>query len=39
MVVSVKNKYPALSKIFGEDMVCMIKDWTFFYLYLIFYLI
>jgi hypothetical protein len=26
MVVSVKNKYPALSKIFGEDMVCMIKD-------------
>jgi hypothetical protein len=39
MIVSVKNKYPALSKIFGEDMVCMIKDWIFFYLYLIFYLI
>jgi hypothetical protein len=24
MIVSVKNKYPALVKMFGEDMVCLI---------------
>jgi hypothetical protein len=33
MIVSVKNKYPALGKIFGEDMVCL-KIENFFHLYL-----
>jgi hypothetical protein len=29
MIVSVKNKFPTLTKIFGEDMVCVI-EYNFF---------
>ncbi len=36
MIVSVKNKYPALGKMFGEDMVCLIEDSVLFYIVLYF---
>lgn len=40
MIVSVKNKYPALVKIFGEDMVCLIEDRELFSsLFIYFFLI
>jgi hypothetical protein len=36
MIVSVKNKFPTLTKIFGEDMVCLF-DYITFFIFILFY--
>jgi hypothetical protein len=38
MAVSVRNKFPALTKIFGEDMVCLI-DYNFSIFILFYFLL